>query len=94
MVTSHPYIIITRKIKENEQQITEIKKYLYLYHDCVISDTDKFLLKDVFDMSYRSLSNDSGFLYLHTSKGVFSYHTKIKPHHFIHTYLKLRSLYR
>ncbi len=90
MLISHPYIKILRKIADNVQHLNEKEVHLTLSLDGVKSETDYFLLSDVLDMSFRALSADSGFLYLHTTRGVFSYHTKSNPQEFIDTYKNLK----
>lgn len=74
----------------NEQHLIEIEENLVLYKDKVISASDYFHLQDVLDMSFKSISGDSGFLYLHTNRGVFSFHTKTNPVEFIHFYHHLK----
>ena len=90
MLISHPYVKVNRKIKNNEQHLIEIEESLVLYRDKVISASDYFRLQDILDMSFKSLSGESGFLYLHTNRGVFSFHTKTNPEEFIHFYQRLK----
>lgn len=89
IISSQPYIEISREIKDNQQHYIETENYLYLYEDKLITASEQFALKNVFDISYRSLSETYGFLYLHTNKGVFSYTIRENPHHFIKEYKKL-----
>jgi hypothetical protein len=75
---------------DNVQHLIETKQYLTLDYDCVDSGTDYFQLRDVLDISFKSITSNSGFLYLHTTRGVFPYHTKSNPQEFIRTYKKLK----
>lgn len=92
MLISHPYIKVHRKISDNVQHLIETEGQLTLYTDCIKSESDYFALNDVLDISFKFLSEDSGFLYLHTTRGVFSFHTKAIPHEFIDTYQNLKDI--
>jgi hypothetical protein len=89
IISSQPYIEISREIKWNRQHYIERKHHLHLYENKIITASEQFPIKDVFDISYRSLSESYGFLYLHTNKGVLSYTVRTNPHHFIGEYKKL-----
>jgi hypothetical protein len=90
IISSQPYIKVSREIKYNEQHYIETQHLLYLYEDKIITASKQFPLKDVFDISYRSLSKSYGFLYLHTNQGVLSYTVRTNPRQFIKAYKKLR----
>ncbi|WP_404332751.1 hypothetical protein [Mesobacillus maritimus] len=90
MLISHPYIKIQRKIMDNAQHLIETEEYLTLYYDSVESESDYFRLCDILDISFKSITTNSGFLYLHTTRGVFPFHTKSNPQNFIHTYKNLK----
>ncbi|GLB59967.1 hypothetical protein [Cytobacillus sp. NCCP-133] len=90
LIASHPFIIVSRTIDWNQQQYIEQKHYLHLYEDHIISPTEKFLLDEVWDMSYRSSNSDIGFLYLHTNRGLYSFHVKSEPRQFISLYKELK----
>jgi hypothetical protein len=89
IIFSQPYIEIYREIKCNQQYYIELHHHLHLYEDKIITASDQFSLKDVFDISYRSLSESYGFLYLHTNQGVLSYTVRTNPELFIEEYKKL-----
>lgn len=90
MLISHPYIKVQRKIMNNVQHLIETEKYLTLYYDCLSSETDYFQLRDILDISFKAITNNTGFLYLHTTRGVYPFHTKSNPQDFIHAYQKLK----
>jgi hypothetical protein len=90
MLMSHPYIKISRKIKNNVQQCVEYEEKLVLFQDKITSSCEQFHLSDIHDMSYKPFSGNSGFLYLHTNRGLYSFHTRTHPQKFIRTYQQLR----
>ena len=90
MIISHPYIIIKRKIHHNVQHLIEFEETLILHEDKVTSASDDFKLIEVLDMSFKSMSGGFGFLYLHTIRGLYSYHTKENPEKFINIYKHLK----
>jgi hypothetical protein len=92
MLISHPYIKISRKIKNNVQHCVEYEEKLVLSQDKITSACDQFHLSDILDMSYKPFSGNSGFLYLHTNRGLYSFHTRTHPRKFILTYQQLREL--
>ncbi|MFP3844191.1 hypothetical protein [Priestia filamentosa] len=83
MISSHPYIHITKKIKHNRQEYEELEYQLELYEDKIVAGAEQFAIKAVLDISYRITTKSYGFLYLHTTKGVFSYLVKENPQLFI-----------
>jgi hypothetical protein len=83
LIAVHPYYKIQREINCLEQKKVEQERHLYLYNSKVVTKYREFTISDVFDMSYRTIGNEGGFLYLHTSKGVYSYKVKTDPKDFI-----------
>ncbi|MGM0844777.1 MAG: hypothetical protein ACQEUT_07345 [Bacillota bacterium] len=90
VIASHPYYVVTRKIESNVQASHESEHELLLNGECIECSRKSFWLKDVFDMSYKSLNKGKGFLYLHTNQGVFSFYVKQDPGLFIQEYKKLQ----
>ncbi|GGM20021.1 hypothetical protein GCM10011351_02320 [Paraliobacillus quinghaiensis] len=88
-ITQHPYVMIERKIINNQQVIHETVHDLYLYSTYIISTENHISINSVHDISYRALSSDFYFLYLHTNKGVLTFQTKINPESFIVAFRKL-----
>lgn len=90
IICSLAYITIRREVTYNEQLDIETEHHLYLYKDKIITAAKKIPLKNVFDISYKLVSDGYGFLYLHTNQGVLTYNVKTDPHHFINAYKKYR----
>ncbi|WP_026584076.1 hypothetical protein [Bacillus sp. J33] len=90
IIASHPFIVVKRTIDWNQQHYLEQEHHLYLYEDRIISPTEKFLLDEVWDMSFRASNSDIGFLYLHTNRGLFSFQVKSEPSQFINLYKELK----
>ena len=88
-ITQHPYVMIERKIVNNQQLINETVHDLYLYSTCILSTENHISINSVHDISYRALSSDFFFLYLHTNKGVLTFQTKINPESFIAAFRQL-----
>ncbi|WP_051189150.1 hypothetical protein [Halalkalibacillus halophilus] len=85
IIEKHPYVKFRREIDHINfvQRNIEEDFYVYLYKHKVVSDEQEFPIETVFDMSYKMLSGMYGFLYLHTTKGVFTYQIKDRPDTFI-----------
>lgn len=85
-----PYIKVTKVIKDNTQYHKEEEHNITLSSERVCTSFDSFLLNEVLDISYRFLSKDMGFLYLHTTKGMYSYTVKTSPQSFIDQFKHIR----
>ncbi|WP_456277745.1 hypothetical protein [Bacillus sp. AK128] len=83
IIYSQPYIKIERKIIRLEQQQIKSIEYIELYEDKIVTATNTFSLKNVYDVSYREMSEEFGCLYLHTNQGVFPYYVETTPDQFI-----------
>ncbi|MGP4061905.1 hypothetical protein [Halobacillus litoralis] len=79
MICSQSVFVKTRVIENNQQHYIEHQETLDLYEDEIVTPTEKFVLKDVHDVSYKGLTGTYGFLYLHTIKGVRTYMVKEHP---------------
>ncbi|MBR7554779.1 hypothetical protein ACFFJI_04505 [Allobacillus sp. GCM10007491] len=66
-----------------EQKHIEDVCYVYLYEDKIVTDEQEYEIHQVFDLSYRMLSEEYGFFYLHTAKGVMTLNVKDEPIEFI-----------
>ncbi|MDQ0228944.1 hypothetical protein [Metabacillus malikii] len=84
------YHVVTRTIKHNELLHEETEHFLVLFENQIVSNECAFYIEEVLDMSYRNFSNQMGLLYLHTTKGLFSYTIKDNPATFIHRYKSLK----
>lgn len=49
-----------------------------------------FELCEIYDMSFRKLTNELGILYLHTNKGLFPFKVKEEPLRFIDEFKKMK----
>jgi hypothetical protein len=87
---SQPYIKIERKIIKLEQQQIKSVELMNLYEDKIVTSSNTFLLENVYDVSYREMSGEYGFLYLHTNQGVFPYYIDTAPDPFIDHYRNIR----
>ncbi|PYZ97084.1 hypothetical protein CR205_00300 [Alteribacter lacisalsi] len=72
-----------------EQKTVEHERTLTMDQNEIQTAHRSFKFKDVFDISYRPLQEEEGLLYLHTSKGVYSYMVKDDPAPFIDAFKKL-----
>lgn len=86
LIAEQPYIKIKREVSSIEQKEIELKRTIYLYDEKVVTEHREFPIKDLMDMSYRLIGGTGGLLYLHTSKGVFSYTVKSSPEQFVKAY--------
>ncbi|MFZ0369724.1 MAG: hypothetical protein WAM07_08980 [Halobacillus sp.] len=86
MFYSQPIVWQTRVIKDNQQVYTEEQSTLDLYESEVITPTETYRLKDIFDVSYKPFSDSYGLLYLHTIKGVKTYMVKESPEAWMEAY--------
>ncbi|BAC15107.1 hypothetical protein ACFQ4N_12570 [Oceanobacillus iheyensis] len=86
LIASHPYVKVVRHVSSLQQTDTEEKRYMYLYNEKIVTKHREFPIDDVLDMSYRFVGKDSGMLYLHTLKGVYSYIVKTSPEDFVESF--------
>lgn len=82
-VASQAYYQVQREVSEGQQRRHISNRQIDLYHDRITTFSREFALQHVFDMSYRRIGGEIGFLYLHTSIGVFSYTVNTNPAPFI-----------
>lgn len=72
-IASQPYIKIERIVSSIEQKDIEHQRTLYLYHDRIVTYHREFAIEDVVDVSEKRIGTSGGLLYIHTTKGLFSY---------------------
>lgn len=86
----HPYIKFRREIDHFNFEIKKYEEtcYVQLHDDKIVTEEDELEIHKVFDVSYRMMSNQYGFFYLHTVKGVITLHIKEEPIKFIETFRK------
>jgi hypothetical protein len=91
-VAIQSYVIIER-IVENQAQTTKVHEHeLQLFETKITSFHREFLIRSVYDMSFRIISGDEGFLYFHTDEGVYSFMVRNNPKSFIMLYKNLKQL--
>jgi hypothetical protein len=88
-IAKHPYYKVEREVTAIEQKNIEYERMLYLYEDKIKTYRREFPAEQVFDISYREVTAGEAILYLHTSRGVFSYPTKEDPTDFISAFKDL-----
>ncbi|WP_068674110.1 hypothetical protein [Oceanobacillus sp. Castelsardo] len=82
VIAKQPYVKVERQIKSVELIRIEHRRTIYLYDNRIVTEHREFPIKDVLDISYRFIG-DGGLLYLHTSRGVYSYNVKSSPEDFV-----------
>lgn len=88
-LAGHPYYKVQREVRKLEQENVEYKREIILYEDKVETKYRTFPIETVLDMSYREMPDGEGLLYLHTTRGVFSYMVKDEPAAFLSAYKAL-----
>lgn len=90
IIASQPYIKVSRKVERNQQLHQEEQLMIQLCESEIITESQRFGLNDVTDISYREISRENWFLYFHTTQGLFSYHVKNDPANFVDAYKRIR----
>ena len=90
MLCSHIYIKVYRTVRNNAQIIEESEELIEIFEDKIITASERFDLKDILDISFKKISAKNGFLYLHTTSGLYSYVTETNPHKLIKIYKDLK----
>jgi len=89
-IAVQPYVMVERAVK-HQAQTTTVKNYeLHLFETKITSFQREFSIRHVYDMSFKIISGQEGFLYLHTNEGVYSYRVMDNPEKFITAYRNLR----
>lgn len=78
-----PYYKIQREVDRLEQKEVTYERIMYLYEQKIVTEHREFAIGEVFDLSFRKIGSEGGLLYLHTSRGVYSYTVKENPKAFI-----------
>ena len=91
LIHSLSYISVQRVVDRLQQ--THLKTYhtICLFQDRITTSSRTFLLKHVFDLSYRPFSGQTGLFYLHTHEGVFTFEIVEEPEHFISLFKQIQS---
>ncbi|RSL31597.1 hypothetical protein D7Z54_20400 [Salibacterium salarium] len=86
LLAQQEIIHVEQTIEGLEKKQTEYNDWLSLYNDLIQTSFHQYSLRDVFDISYRWSPGQIGFLYLHTTGGVRTFHIKTDPSPFIHQF--------
>lgn len=89
-IASLTYIVVERMVGWYDQTTSRTIHAIHLYADNISTAKSKFNLEHVHDLSYKPFSGGTGFFYLHTSQGVFTFEVDCDPTDFISAYKKLR----
>jgi len=90
LIAEQSYIKVVREVTSIDQKNIEEQRIMCLYDEKIVTEHREFPLKDVLDISYRFIGTDGGLLYLHTTKGVFSYIVKTSPKPFVEAFKDFR----
>lgn len=87
------YVDTERSIEAGEMKIVKTEYDLHLYEDVLVASTTKFNLINVWDISYKSFSDEGNLLYLHTHRGVITYKVNMDPKVFVSAFKKLKNVH-
>lgn len=73
IIATQPYYKIERSVTAGNLETIIHQRSLCLYPDRIVSAYREFLIKEIYDISFRDLGQGHGVLYLHTKQGVFPY---------------------
>lgn len=90
LLCSQIYLTVHRKIEGNEQKYEENKEVIRIYEDRLTTASEHFQLRDILDISFRNISDAKGFLYLHTTRGLYSYVTDNEPQQLMRIFKELK----
>lgn len=93
VLSSIVYIDTERFIEAGEMRIVQTEYRLQLFENEVVASASVFKLPNIWDVSYKSFSQDANLLYLHTHRGVITYRVYEDPNHFVKTFKKLKNSY-
>ncbi|QKS70690.1 hypothetical protein FLK61_28540 [Paenalkalicoccus suaedae] len=88
-IATLPYFKVQREMSSIEMKNVEYERKLYLFEDRLLTKHREFPTEQIFDMSHREMSGEDSILYLHTSRGVYSYTIKDDPTTFIQAFKRL-----
>ncbi|MBM7583847.1 hypothetical protein JOC86_000384 [Bacillus pakistanensis] len=91
LISYHSYHKTIKKLSNNQLVYQRFEYKLELYKTGIITYSDSFPLHSVLDISFKPFTNGKGFMYLHTDRGLYSYHVSTEPKEFINEFKKLKS---
>ncbi|TLS37514.1 hypothetical protein [Pseudalkalibacillus caeni] len=78
-ISIHSFVERKQVVDRLTKRVDEIKKEIVLYKDYLKIGEKEVKITEVFDMSYRPVGPEDGFLYLHTIRGVKTLCVKSNP---------------
>lgn len=91
LVSSLTCVDTQRSIEAGEMKVVHTEYDIHLYEDALIAPTSTFSLANVWDISYKSFSEDANLLYLHTHRGVMTYKVHADPNKFVKAFKKIKN---
>ena len=91
LIFSLSYISVQRVVDRLEQTYIESHHTISLFEDRITTSSRTFLMKHVFDVSYKPFSGQTGLFYLHTREGVFAFEIIDEPEKFISLFKQIQS---
>lgn len=89
-IQSLSYISIQRVVDRLEQTYRKTFHSISLFQDRITTSQRTFPLENVFDLSYRPFSGETGLFYLHTHEGVFTFEIIDEPEQFIEDFKRIQ----
>ncbi|PRO64686.1 hypothetical protein [Alkalicoccus urumqiensis] len=89
LLARQKYVKVEREMSSIAMENVEYERWLLLYEDRLVTHRREFPAEQIFDMSYRRMPSAEALLYVHTSRGVYSYNVKEDPDAFIEAFKKL-----
>ncbi|ASS65231.1 MULTISPECIES: hypothetical protein [unclassified Paenibacillus] len=83
MLARQRYVRMERVLNGSGMDTVVLELDLLLDREAITAEGRSFLLKDVYDISYRIVGGQLGILYLHTSSGVYPFNVEEDPAAFI-----------
>lgn len=91
LLSTITYVNTERSIEAGELKIIKSEFDLHLYEDVLVSSSTTLSLTNVWDISYKSFSDDANLLYLHTHRGVLTYNVPNNPQNFVTIFKKIKN---
>lgn len=91
LLSTITYVNTERSIEAGELKIITSEFDLHLYEDALVSSSTTLHLNNVWDISYKTFSDDANLLYLHTHRGVVTYNVPNDPQTFVTVFKKIKN---
>lgn len=86
VIAVQPYYKVERAVNRFSQNTHVHQREIILYATRIVSTYREFPIREVYDMSFKSMGEDQGILYLHTKQGVYPYSVEGDPADFIEAF--------